>query len=150
MHNLLPLIAIDVLAFATTNVDDLFLLLGFFSEFESLPRHVLIGQYIGMRAIIATSLALSLLSFVTPLSWIGLIGLLPVAIGVTKIITGTWASLARPESELPNCVPPSSGTVLEVAIVTASLGGDNVTVYAPLLALQLRSEEPLQLSASWP
>ena len=56
--------------------------------------------------------------------------------GVIKIVTSTWCRPSGPDSQFPNSVPRSSGTVLAVAIATASLGSDNVTVYAPMFALQ--------------
>jgi cadmium resistance protein CadD (predicted permease) len=101
MHNFLPLIAADILSFVTTNVDDFFLLLGFFVDLESLPRQVLTGQYIGMGAIIGSSLALSLLSFVIPISWIGMIGIVPIATGSKKLMTRIRPSSSRLESEFP-------------------------------------------------
>jgi cadmium resistance protein CadD (predicted permease) len=135
MLAILLLVGADIVAFAVTNVDDLFVLLGFLASPDCLPRDVFIGQYLGTTTIIGSSLALSLLSFVAPVAWVGLIGFLPIAIGVK-----TALNVRRiPDSaglETGSGMRSSSASVLPVALATASNGADNLSLYTPLFAVQ--------------
>ena len=50
------LIVLDISAFVSTNIDDIFLLIMFFSNYlKFLPYQVVIGQYIGIGLLIAIS-----------------------------------------------------------------------------------------------
>ena len=76
------LIGAGIAAFVSTNIDDLFILMVFFSipRFPSLQ--IVLGQYIGMGSLLSVSIAGSLIALVLPRNLIGLIGLLPIAIGI--------------------------------------------------------------------
>jgi cadmium resistance protein CadD (predicted permease) len=52
-------ILVSVAAFASTNIDDIFVLLGFFSAPAFRTRHVVLGQYLGIGALVAVSLVCS-------------------------------------------------------------------------------------------
>jgi cadmium resistance protein CadD (predicted permease) len=61
------LIFLSVVAFVFTNIDDIFLLLLFFSNYLKFPPYqVVIGQYIGMGLLVAISIIISLISLVIP------------------------------------------------------------------------------------
>lgn len=45
MEHYLPLIGIAVGVFATTNIDDVFILLGFFSDPKFKPRQIVLGHH---------------------------------------------------------------------------------------------------------
>jgi cadmium resistance protein CadD (predicted permease) len=47
---LLGLLGIAVVLFVSTNIDDVFVLLGFFSDPKVKFRHVVLGQYLGIGA----------------------------------------------------------------------------------------------------
>ena len=50
------LIVLDISAFVSTNIDDIFLLIMFFSNYlKFLPYQVVIGQYIGIGLLIVIS-----------------------------------------------------------------------------------------------
>src|SRR5512138_539046 len=106
-----------VVSFAATNIDDIVLLTFFFSHGVESWR-VVIGQYIGFSALVAVSLLGYLLRFAVPAVWIGLLGLLPIIIGLKKLI-----KLRYSEDEIPD-VPVRS--TLVVAAITFSNGGDNI------------------------
>ncbi|TKH92274.1 cadmium resistance transporter, partial [Bacillus cereus] len=88
----------SVVAFATTNIDDIFILLVLFSQVrtevirkegravrEKAMRkklYIVIGQYVGFSMIIFLSIVGSLSSFFIPVSWIGLLGFVPIYMGV--------------------------------------------------------------------
>jgi cadmium resistance protein CadD (predicted permease) len=129
------LILFSIGAFASTNIDDLLLLVGFFSD-RSFPRGLIFaGQIVGMAALIGASLAAALAARALSPAHVGLLGLAPVAIGLVKLI-----QLGR--SETPS--PTTGGGILQVAAVTIADGGDNIGVYTPLFA----SQRPMELAAT--
>ena len=62
-----------VVTFAATNVDDILVLVMFFSQLNTSfrPRHVIIGQYVGFAILVSVSLLGFLGSLVIPRPWIG-------------------------------------------------------------------------------
>ena len=56
------LIALGIAAFVSTNIDDIFLLMMFFSDTRFKPLEVVLGQYIGMAALVISSELPELLS----------------------------------------------------------------------------------------
>lgn len=129
------LLLLGIVAFAATNIDDIFLLMMFFSSSSLEARHVVIGQYLGLGLLVGISAVASLLSLVLPSRIIGLLGLIPILIGVKKFF------------ELRTC-PKGDGiqalqikkrrgpyvSVSRVATVTFTDGSDNIGVYVPLFA----------------
>jgi len=83
--NFVALLGLAVVVFASTNIDDIFVLLGFLADPRFRPRNVAIGQYIGIGALVAVSVAASLISLIFAPEYVGLLGILPVLIGVTKL-----------------------------------------------------------------
>lgn len=134
-----------VSAFAASNVDDILLLLLFFSTARS--RHgawqVVAGQYLGFSLLIAASLIGYLGGQLVPMPWIGILGLLPISLGVSQIIDNLGEGT---EADASNAPPPSSmplwlqrlglpcGQAVAVAGVTVANGGDNIGLYLPLFA----------------
>ena len=55
MIDVLGLVAIGVATFAATNIDDIFVLLIFFSSLSFPVRHTILGQYRGIGLLIAIS-----------------------------------------------------------------------------------------------
>ena len=134
MSELLEAASLGVVAFAATNVDDLFVLTAFFAEPSARARLVVLGQYLGIAVLTMASMACALAVLAIPTAWVGLLGLLPVAIGVKKLYE------ARRRGEAP--APPlrAAGTAaLSVAAVTVANGGDNLVIYISLFASQSRS-----------
>jgi cadmium resistance protein CadD (predicted permease) len=123
-------------AFAATNIDDIFLLMMFFSSLSFPARQVTIGQYLGIGLLIAVSILGSLIALVIPTHIIGLLGLVPVAIGIKNLIEarrkGKFSSIQELNGK--NRKNNSYLAFLTVAAVTISNGGDNIGVYVPLFS----------------
>lgn len=117
-----------VVAFAATNIDDIFVLTLFFAQKNLRRWHVVVGQYLGLAGLITISLVGYFARFFIPNSWIGLLGLAPIGIGIKKLID--WK---RGKDQLPD-KKPSAASVLSVAAVTFANGGDNIGTYVPLFA----------------
>lgn len=134
MHSVLAAIVKGTVTFAATNIDDLFVLMLFYSQTNQFFRHwhIVVGQYLGFTALVLISLLGFLGGLIIPPEWIGWIGLLPIAIGVRH-----W--LKRHESqgeEVQGAISKSTpwAAISSVAAVTFANGGDNIGIYTPLFA----------------
>jgi cadmium resistance protein CadD (predicted permease) len=85
MTDLFSLVGIEISAFVATNIDDVFVLMLFFSS-NFQKSHIVIGQYLGIGLLVAISTLGSLLALVVPQYIIGLLGLVPIAIGVIRLV----------------------------------------------------------------
>jgi cadmium resistance protein CadD (predicted permease) len=134
MESSLALLGLAIVLFASTNVDDLLILVGFFADPAFRPRDIVAGQCAGVAALFAVSLALSLLSMVIPKAYVGLLGMFPILIGVGKLL-----ALRRPRDEAEETSQSATrryGQIAAVALVTIANGGDNVGIYVPAFAVQ--------------
>jgi cadmium resistance protein CadD (predicted permease) len=141
----LSLIGLGITAFAATNIDDIFILMMFFSALSIPPRHVVLGQYLGIGLLVAISAVGSLLSLVVPPSIIGLLGVLPIAIGIKKLLEVRKKKKNGVSKQ--SLQSSSSMAFLSVAAVTFANGGDNIGVYTPLFAIHNSKSEIIALSA---
>jgi cadmium resistance protein CadD (predicted permease) len=78
------LVVIGIAAFVSTNIDDLFILMIFFTTSRFVQ--IVLGQYIGMESLMGVSLVGSLIALVLPRYLIGLIGLFPIAMGIKELL----------------------------------------------------------------
>jgi len=130
-------VAIAITAFTATNIDDILILTIFFAQVDDKfrPRHILIGQYLGFGLILFASLPGYLGGLIIDHKWVGLLGLLPIAIGIKDLFQKqeevTVQTCAIPEQgKSPLIAPP----ICQVAAVTFANGGDNIGLYVPLFA----------------
>jgi cadmium resistance transport/sequestration family protein len=129
--DLLGTVATAVGVFAGTNVDDVIALTVLFlsSRASGVPKvwQVWAGQYGGIVVLVAVSAVAALGLTVVPDRWAGLLGLVPLALGVRGLVT-TLRARGRDES------PASSVAtgLVSVAGVTIANGADNISVYTPL------------------
>ncbi|NML29735.1 cadmium resistance transporter [Paraburkholderia antibiotica] len=158
------LVLIAIAAYAATNIDNLFVLLAFLTETGAARRRVIAGQYAGSLALMAAALALASLLTHLPVGYVGLLGFLPIAVGLHK----AWERFGHRDVEsktLENkartavnddhddthttprpaaCYTPrhasSAWTVAGVAIAN---GSDNLAVYVPLYATHTPAENVL-------
>lgn len=77
-----------VVSFISTNLDDIFILMLFFAQEEQpgLKRRIVLGQYLGMGVLTAASLTCARLLQMIPQQFIGLLGVVPIALGVREWI----------------------------------------------------------------
>ena len=74
MDHLLTALAVGSLAYLATNMDALVVLIAFLSNPRFTPAQIVMGQYLGISALIAASLAGALLSLIIPRADLGLFG----------------------------------------------------------------------------
>lgn len=126
MSEFLSLLGIGATAFVATNIDDIFILMIFFSGHRFHVHDVVSGQYLGISVLIAISAVGSIIATVIPLYIIGLMGFVPIAIGIIRLIRLKIGE-AVPE-QITEPTNRSYWSFLVVAAVTFSNGGDNIGV----------------------
>lgn len=81
------LIILGISAFVSTNIDDIFLIILFFSNSLKFPPYqVVIGQYIGIGLLVTISIIISFLFLAIPSFFIAFMGIIPIIIGIKKLI----------------------------------------------------------------
>ncbi len=126
------------LAFLVTDIDDLFVLVAFFADAAIRPRNVVLGQFAGIAFLLAVSGLAWFVRLVVPVPAVGLMGLLPLALGIKEAVELKRAR--RRTAEVHDAAGPGTPPaarrigILGVAMVTVANGGDNIAVYAPMFA----------------
>jgi cadmium resistance protein CadD (predicted permease) len=135
MLDFFNLILIGISAFVASNIDDTFILVLLFSSRNFHARQIFIGQFIGIAVLIIISTMGSLISLLLPSFIIGLMGLIPMAIGIKKIVElqqrkpNNDKNKTFQDYKRGNLMP-----FLTVSAITISNGGDDIGVFTPLFA----------------
>ena len=131
MDHLLGTLGAALGVFAGTNVDDIIVLTVLFltSRASGKPRpwQIVLGQYAGIGALVAVSAAAALGLAIVPDHWVGLLGLVPLALGVRSLIKTVRARSGDDESS-----PVVASGAVSAAAVTIANGADNISVYTPM------------------
>ncbi len=140
MNELITAIGTGVTAFTATNIDDIVILLLFFSQVNATfrRRHIVAGQYLGFTALVIFSLPGFFGGLIVSPHWIGLLGLIPMGIGISSLVNSEDLS-AEVEAETEQLDDLSITSFLSpqtysVAAVTIANGSDNISIYVPLFA----------------
>ncbi|MEH1805830.1 MAG: cadmium resistance transporter [Nostoc sp.] len=141
MSELVTEITTGAIAFIATNIDDIVILLLFFSQINAnfRPRHIVAGQFLGFTVLLILSLSGLFGGLVLSKNWIGLLGLLPMSIGISSLVNQEEDSskevlAATEEAEASTITSFFSPQAYSVAAVTIANGSDNISVYVPLFA----------------
>lgn len=144
MGSLAALAGGAAVAFAATNIDDLFVLALFLADPRWRVGQVVRGQYAGIGALVGISLLGASTTVLIPQEWIRFLGILPLAIGLKHLLVredgdDPPSALSSPEGN-DQAVGLLSGRTLTVATATFVNGGDNIGVYVPFFASLDRGE----------
>ncbi|KAF4338384.1 hypothetical protein FBEOM_7737 [Fusarium beomiforme] len=126
--------------FAVTNIDDIFVLVAFFAESTTshslTPVKIAIGQYVGFTVIVAVSMIGFGASLLIPAEPIGFLGLIPMLLGVWRILGVIFTKGEDEDETLDEEVTTADGlrSVFKVASITVMNGADNISTYIPLFA----------------
>ncbi len=111
MNQYLAVLSASITTFAFTNIDDAFLLTFFFAR--RIPmRRIVAGQYAGFAAIVGISLIGVWGALAMPHRWIHLLGVLPLATGIKRLLQARRAGAEQPLA--------STESVASIALVTLS------------------------------
>lgn len=147
---ILQAIAAGMTAFVATNIDDIVILMVFFSQVSPhfRPWHIVLGQYLGFCVLIVASLPGFLGGQIIPEQWIGLLGIIPIVIGIRQFLNRgkndeLEVQTISSEAEFSSLNKlPVVGALIQlfpaqmyhVSLVTIANGGDNIGIYLPLFA----------------
>ena len=132
--NFVSLALLSTGAFVSTNIDDLFLLVGYFSDRSFSRDLIFAGQILGMAGIVAISLVAASVALAISPAHVGLLGFAPIIIGMGRLLR-----LGKTEQG-----QPTAAGILQVATITIVNGGDNIAAYTPIFA----TEGSLEMSAT--
>lgn len=130
-HALLAVLS-GVWPFVVTNVDDFVLLTVLFATVGRggpTGRQIVTGQYLGIGILVVVSSLVALGLSPVPVRWTGLLGLVPIGLGVRGLLR-----LRRPSDDgrqLGSGAGAVAGTGGVMALTLAN-GADNLSVYIPL------------------
>ena len=131
MNSNLAAAAAAVGLFASTNIDDMVVLavLNMSSRVQGRPKRwqIWVGQYAGVTTLVLISLAAALGLTLVPEGWIWVLGLIPLLLGVRKLVITIRAHNASD----PVSAPVVSGWT-GVTGLTIANGGDNIAAYTPV------------------
>src|SRR5689334_17567236 len=101
MSGLVTAIFTGITAFSATSIDEFLILMLLFSKLNSTFRlqHIIIGLYLGSIALIVVSLPGFFGGLIMPRPWIGILGLVPIVIGLDCLINGDEDELEEVEAE---------------------------------------------------
>lgn len=126
--------------FFVTNIDNFLVLLAFFADDGYTDAETVLGQYVGIGLLTALSLLGVRAALLLPHSAVGLLGLVPVGLGLRRL-------LARADSgpvSGPTDRRPRASHTLAVAAAAITNGSDNIAAYVPFFALLA----PVELTSS--
>lgn len=129
------LLGLGISAFIASNIDDTFILILLFSSPSFQIRHIIVGQFAGIGVLIMLSALGALIALVIPTYFMGLMGLIPVGIGIMKLIE--LKEKTRIQSETKTASEFNQGGMMPyfaVSGITISNGGDDLGVFTPLFA----------------
>jgi cadmium resistance transport/sequestration family protein len=119
--------------FVATNIDDIVVLTVLFAVAARGTSglrgwQIVAGQYLGLTALIAVSFLAALGLTIVPDEWVGLLGLIPLAIGVLALVRTLRGQDDDDEAESAL----KAVGLLGVAGITIANGGDNIAIYTPV------------------
>ena len=132
-------------SFIVTNIDDIFVLMLLFSQASSqakasngrtvkgnriYPKDIVIGQYLGFALLVLISLLATFGVTLIPDQWVGLLGLIPIYLGVKLFIKGE----DEDEGAIISSLNKFNKFYLSVAFITFANGGDNIGIYVPFFS----------------
>jgi cadmium resistance protein CadD (predicted permease) len=136
-------------ALATTFDDNIYLT-SFFGRVSRTfrPRHVVVGEFLGLTILISISLVGFLAGMLVSDMWVGLLGVLPIMIGIRQLmdkeddensdvieeVEKVHTEVGRPRIKQSLWSTIRDPKTHRVTAVHVSNGGNNVAVYIPLFA----------------
>lgn len=119
-----------VLSFASTNIDDIFVLMILYAQVKNARgiAQIVAGQYAGIGLLVALGMMGALGTQLFPPRYIGLLGFLPLFLGVRA-----WVSYRR-GGEGDGEKKETQPRFFSVCLLTMANGADNIGVYIPVFS----------------
>ena len=123
--------------YISTSIDYLIVLIILFAQLSQNKQkwHIYAGQYLGTGLLVGVSLVAAYVVNFVPEAWmVGLLGLIPIYLGIRFAIVGEGAE--EEEEEITERLEQSKANQLfwTVTLLTIASGGDNLSIYIPYFA----------------
>lgn len=123
--------------YISTSIDYLIILIILFAQLSQNKQkwHIYAGQYLGTGLLVGASLVAAYVVNFVPEEWmVGLLGLIPIYLGILFAIVGEDAE--EEEEEIIERLEQSKANQLfwTVTLLTIASGGDNLGIYIPYFA----------------
>ena len=123
--------------YISTSIDYLIVLIILFAQLSQNKQkwHIYAGQYLGTGLLVGVSLVAAYVVNFVPKEWmVGLLGLIPIYLGIRFAIVGEGEE--EEEEEITKRLEQSKANQLfwTVTLLTISSGGDNLGIYIPYFA----------------
>lgn len=123
--------------YISTSIDYLIILIILFAQLSQNKQkwHIYAGQYLGTGLLVGVSLFAAYVVNFVPEAWmVGLLGLIPIYLGIRFAIVGEGEE--EEEEEIIERLEQSKANQLfwTVTLLTISSGGDNLGIYIPYFA----------------
>jgi cadmium resistance protein CadD (predicted permease) len=122
-------IGISIAAFASTNLDNLFLLMGLVGGARLRTRDIAIGYALSIGLVLAVALAGSYAADWAPDAWLRYLGFIPLAMGGRRI----WSLVRGAGAHEVSAAAPGRGGISSVFGVMLANSGDSLGVFASLM-----------------
>ncbi|WP_125568182.1 cadmium resistance transporter [Companilactobacillus insicii] len=120
-----------ITAYISTSIDYLIILMVIFGSTKSNQKWlVYVGDILGTSVLVITSLIMAFVLGFVPEDWmLGLLGLIPIIMGIKLLLFGE----SDDDDVVENGMKKRSSVVLNVALITiATCGADNIGIYVPI------------------
>ncbi len=129
--------------YISTSIDYLIILIILFAQLSQNKQkwHIYAGQYLGTGLLVGASLVAAYVVNFVPEEWmVGLLGLIPIYLGIRFAIVGEGEE--EEEEEIIERLEQSKANQLfwTVTLLTIASGGDNLGIYIPYFASLDRSQ----------
>ncbi|HGF7677958.1 CadD family cadmium resistance transporter [Enterococcus faecium] len=123
--------------YISTSIDYLIILIILFAQLSQNKQkwHIYAGQYLGTGLLVGASLVAAYVVNFVPEAWmVGLLGLIPICLGIRFAIVGEGEE--EEEEEIIERLEQSKANQLfwTVTLLTIASGGDNLGIYIPYFA----------------
>lgn len=125
--------------YISTSIDYLIVLIILFAQLSQNKQkwHIYAGQYLGTGLLVGVSLVAAYVVNFVPEAWmVGLLGLIPIYLGIRFAIVGEGEEEEEEEEEIIERLEQSEVNQLfwTVTLLTIASGGDNLGIYIPYFA----------------
>lgn len=120
-----------ITSYISTSIDYLIILMVIFGSTKSNQKWlVYVGDILGTSVLVITSLIMAFVLGFVPEDWmLGLLGLIPIIMGIKLLLFGE----SDDDDVVENGMKKRSSVVLNVALITiATCGADNIGIYVPI------------------
>ncbi len=138
MQEAVTIISLAIATFVSTNVDNLFLLVGFLGSPGFRVRNMVVGYVGAVVLVLAVGLAISYAADFAPNRYAGYLGLVPIGMGVARL----YRVLRYRDGPAEVGAMPVTRGALSVGVVMIANSGDSFAAFVPLFA---ETREPFTL-----